>query len=136
MKTLALVFVAACAFSTTAMAADIAISTQAGWWSQGAADREMQEIVDNVTAVAVEQFATDNQAALADWVTDHTGDGAADLLILCGQFPDTMHRAMPSLRARWLNYSSTMEILSSTRATGFSTSSMAPATMARADCRI
>jgi len=74
-----------------AMASDIAISTQAGWWSQGAADREMQEIADNVTAVSVELFATNEQDALADWVINHTGDGASDLLILCGQFPDTIY---------------------------------------------
>jgi hypothetical protein len=73
------------------MASDIAISTQAGWYSQTAADREMQEIVDNVTAVSIEVFTANDQAALADWVSDHTGDGAADLLILNGQFPDTIY---------------------------------------------
>jgi hypothetical protein len=86
-----LVFVVAFAFCPMAMASDIAISTQAGWWSQAAADREMQEIADNVTAVSVELFATNEQDALADWVADHTGDGASDLLILCGQFPDTIY---------------------------------------------
>jgi len=88
-----LVFVVAFAFSTTAMAADIAISTQAGWFGQAAADREMQEIVDNVTAVSVEQFAADQQDALADWVVAHTGDGVSDLLILCGQLPDSIYPA-------------------------------------------
>jgi len=91
MKNLLLVFVVAFAFCTTAMAADIAISTQAGWFGQAAADREMQEIVDNVTAVPVEQFTADDQAALADWVVAHTGDGVSDLLILCGNFPDTIY---------------------------------------------
>ncbi len=91
MKNLVLVFVVAFAFSTTAMASDIAISTQANWWSQGAADREMQEIADNVTAVSVEQFAANEQDALADWVAEHTGDSASDLLILCGAFPDTIY---------------------------------------------
>jgi hypothetical protein len=91
MKNLVLVFVVAFAFSTTATAVDIAISTQANWWSQGAADREMQEIVDNVTAVSVERFAANEQDALADWVADHTGDGESDLLILCGTFPDTIY---------------------------------------------
>jgi len=75
------------------MAGDIAISTQAGWFSQEAADREAQEIVDNVTAVAVELFAADQQDALADWVVAHTGDGVADLLILCGQFPNSIYPA-------------------------------------------
>jgi len=91
MKKLMLVSVVALVFCTTAMASDIAISTQAGWFSQSAADREMQEIVDNVTAVSVELFPTSEQDALADWVIEHTGDGAADLLILCGQFPDTIY---------------------------------------------
>ena len=91
MKNLVLVLVIAFAFSTTAMAVDIAISTQANWWSQEAADREMQEIVDNVTTVSVERFAADQQVELADWVVAHTGDGESDLLILCGQFPDTIY---------------------------------------------
>jgi len=91
MKNLVLVFTVAFAFSTIAMASDIAISTQAGWFSQSAADREMQEIADNVTAVSVELFTANDQDALAVWVADHTGDGASDLLILCGQFPDTIY---------------------------------------------
>ena len=90
-KHLAFVFIVAFAFSTTAMAVDIAISTQAGWFGQGAADREMQEIVDNVTAVSVEQFTANDQDALAVWVAEHTGDGVSDLLILCGQFPDSIY---------------------------------------------
>jgi hypothetical protein len=91
MKNLMLVFVIAFAFCTTAMAGDIAISTQAGWFSQDAANREMQEIVDNVTAVAIEVFTADQQDALADWVVAHTGNGEADLLILCGNFPDSIY---------------------------------------------
>ncbi len=78
-------------FSTTALAIDVAISTQAGWFSQGAADREMQEIVDAVTMVPVEQFTATDHEALADWVVNHTGDGAPDLLILCGQLPATLY---------------------------------------------
>ena len=91
MKNLLLVFVVAFAFSTMAMASDIAISTQANWWSQGAADREMQEIADNVTGASVEQFGVNEQDALAVWVADHTGNGTVDLLILCGTFPDTIY---------------------------------------------
>jgi len=90
-KYLVFVFVAAFAFSSSAMAIDIAISTQANWWGQAAADREMQEIVDNVTSVAVERFSDSEQDALASWVEDHTGDGGSDLLILCGAFPDTLY---------------------------------------------
>src|SRR4030042_2565292 len=77
---------------TIAMA-DIAISTQAGWWPQADADREMQEIVDNVTAVPVERFSSTQHAALAAWVTAHTNNGQPDLLILCGMFPDSIYPA-------------------------------------------
>ncbi len=93
MKHLVFVFVVAFAFSTTAMAIEIAISTQAGWFGQAAADREMQEIVDNVTAVSVEVFTPADLDALAGWVADHTGDGLPDLLIMCGNFPDTIYTA-------------------------------------------
>ncbi|MHC4328408.1 MAG: hypothetical protein ACYSWW_09840, partial [Planctomycetota bacterium] len=91
MKNIVLVCIVAFAFSQTAMAVDIAISTQSGWWGQTDADREMQEIADSVTGASVEQFAVSEQAALADWVVAHTGDGLSDLLILCGQFPDTIY---------------------------------------------
>jgi Carbohydrate binding domain len=90
MRKLALICVVALAFSTTAMAVEIGISTQANWWPQAAADREMQEIADNVP-VPVAQFPADQQAALADWVVAHTGDGVEDILILCGTFPDTIY---------------------------------------------
>jgi len=72
-------------------AQQIAISTQANWWSQDAADREAQKIVDNVTDVSVKLFTVDQQDALADWVKGCTGDGVTDLLILCGQFPSTIY---------------------------------------------
>ena len=85
MKKSMLVLIVAFAFCPVVTASDIAISTQANWWSQAAADREMQEIVDNVTAVDVQRFTASEQDALAEWVKDHTGDGASDLLILCGQ---------------------------------------------------
>jgi len=69
---------------------DIAISTRAGWFGQAAADREMQEIVDNVPA-RIKVFTMNDLDGLADWVAAHTGDGASDLLILCGQFPNTIY---------------------------------------------
>ncbi len=93
MKNQVLACVLALAFCSTAMAIDIAISTPAGWWSQGAANREMQKIADNVTGATVEQFTAAQQDALADWVVAHTGDGVSDILILCGQFPDTIYPA-------------------------------------------
>jgi len=91
MKNLIWISVVALTFCTTAMASDIAISTQANWWSQAAADRETQEIVDNVKDVSVELFSANEQDALAEWVIAHTGDGAPDLLMLCGQCPDTIY---------------------------------------------
>ncbi|MHC4567805.1 MAG: hypothetical protein ACYTE3_18830, partial [Planctomycetota bacterium] len=72
---------------------EIAISTHAGWFGQGAADREAQEIADNVTAARVDIFASDRQDALADWVVAHTGDGIADLLILSGRIPASIYPA-------------------------------------------
>jgi len=68
----------------------IAISAQANWWSQAAADREIQEIVDNAQAPVV-VFNTNDQDGLADWLSNHTNNGVADLLILCGQLPDTIY---------------------------------------------
>ena len=91
MKKVMWVFIVTLLFGTTAMASDIAISTQAGWFSQGAADREMQEIVNNVKDVAIERFTVTDHVALANWVKEHTGDGVSDLLILCGQFPATIY---------------------------------------------
>ena len=73
------------------MAQSIGISTQAGWFGQAAADREMQEIVDNVSGIDITLFTVDQQADLATWVQNHTGNGATDILILCGQFPNTIY---------------------------------------------
>jgi hypothetical protein len=94
MKKSLLGFVILCAYGATAVAVEIAISTQANWWTQGAADREMQEIVDNVTAVPVQRFSAGEHDALADWVIAHTGNGVSDLLILCGVLPNTLYPAV------------------------------------------
>ena len=81
------------AFCTTAVASEIAISTQAGWFGQAAADSEMQKIVNNVKGVNIQVFTSSQQAALATWVKDHTGDGISDLLIMCGVFPASIYPA-------------------------------------------
>jgi hypothetical protein len=91
MRKIVSVLVMALAWGTVAGAADIAISTQAGWFGQAAADREVQEIVANVKGVSIKLFTSTDHAALANWVRDHTGDGGSDLLILCGQFPATIY---------------------------------------------
>ncbi|MBN2595075.1 MAG: hypothetical protein JXA81_16340, partial [Sedimentisphaerales bacterium] len=91
MKNIVLSFIVAISLCPMATASDIAISTQANWWSQTAANREMQEIANNVTTVPVTLFTANEQEALADWVADHTGDGVSDLLILCGVFPASIY---------------------------------------------
>ena len=91
MRKLACVAIVALAFSPAAMAAEIAISTQAGWMGQGTADAESQEIVDNVTGAPIQVFPAGEHDALADWVEAHTGNGETDLLILFGQFPETIY---------------------------------------------
>jgi hypothetical protein len=80
-------------FAGLAMAVDVGISSQAGWWTQDAADREMAELVDAIRGSVgdVEIFPPDKQADLATWVKDHTNNGEADILILCGQVPDTIY---------------------------------------------
>jgi hypothetical protein len=93
LKKLVLVFGIAMLLSSSAMAVDIAISTKSGWWGQAAADQEMQDIVNNVQGASVEVFSIDELDALADWIIAHTGNGAADLLIMCGNFPDTLYPA-------------------------------------------
>ncbi len=80
------------------MPGDIAISTLAGWFGQGAADRESQEIVDNVMGASVELFTADDHVCLLGWVVTHIGNGQADMLILNGQLPDILYpggNAMP-----------------------------------------
>jgi len=75
------------------MAWDVAISTQAGWWSQEAADKEMAALADKIKGVAgsVTLFPADKQADLATWVKNNTNDGENDILLLCGQFPKTIY---------------------------------------------
>ena len=73
---------------------DIAISSQAGWFGQAAADREAQVIVDTVKnkVNSIEIFPVAKQADLAVWVEKNTGDKQLDMLLLCGQFPDTIYK--------------------------------------------
>jgi len=73
---------------------DIAISTQAGWFGQAAADIEMQLVVDTVKnkVNGIQIFTVADQVELADWVTKHTGDKQIDFLILCGQFPSSLYK--------------------------------------------
>jgi hypothetical protein len=73
---------------------DIGISTHAGWFGQGSADREAQVIVDTVEnkVGSIEMFSPGNQDELADWVKENTGDKQIDMLLLCGQFPNTIYK--------------------------------------------
>ncbi len=77
--------------ASSSWAVEIAVSTRAGWFSQAAADRETQEIVDAVTAVPVSVFTSADHDALAEWVVANTGDGDSDCLILCGVLPATIY---------------------------------------------
>ena len=73
---------------------DIGISTHAGWFGQGSADREMNEVVDNVGAKVddIKVFPVAKQDELADWVEKHTGNDQLDVLIMCGQFPASIYK--------------------------------------------
>jgi hypothetical protein len=75
------------------MGFDVALSSQANWWGQAAADREMDELANAIkgTAADVQIFPADKQGQLADWVKSHTQRGAGHMLILCGQVPDTIY---------------------------------------------
>ena len=86
-----LILCAVLSIPSFAMAGDIAISTHAGWYGQAAADREMDEVVANVSGISIEVFTPDDWDALAKWVESHTGNGALDLLILNGQYPNTIY---------------------------------------------
>ena len=77
-----------------AMKVDIGISTQAGWFGQAAADAQMQIVADTVKRKVndVQIFPPAKQAELADWVTKQTGNKQIDILIMCGQFPNTLYK--------------------------------------------
>ncbi len=81
-------------FASFALAFDVAISTQAGWWSQGAADKELAALADAIKGKvgSVTLFPADKQADLATWVKNNTKDGENDILILAGQFPNTIYQ--------------------------------------------
>ena len=83
------------AFTGLVMAWDVAISTQAGWWGQAAADVEMAALATKIkgTPTSVTTFAKDKQADLATWVKNNTSDGDNDILILSGQLPSTIYKA-------------------------------------------
>ena len=90
MRKLVLACVVVFAFSTTAMAIDIAAQTDANWWGSAAAEREMRIVADSVP-VSVELFSASQEGGLADWLVAHTGNGQSDLLILTGSFPASIY---------------------------------------------
>jgi hypothetical protein len=75
------------------MNVDIAISTDAGWWKKSSSEREMGEVVKKVEdqVKSIKLFAFAEQDGLAVWVTEHTGNGQLDVLILCGTIPDSIY---------------------------------------------
>lgn len=78
--------------ASTGYAIDVAIYSQANWWGQDAADREMPALRDAIAASvgSAELFTADDQDALADWVVAHTGS-QGNILVLSGQFPNTIY---------------------------------------------
>ena len=90
MKKFGFALVAVLMFSTTAMAIDIACSTQVSWWGEADATTVMENIAASVP-VSVEIFSSSQDDALADWLTAHTGNGQADLLILSGRVPTSIY---------------------------------------------
>ena len=92
MKKVMWVFIVTLLFGTMAMASDIAISTQAGWFWQGcgrprnAGNREQRKGLSPSSG-----SRSPTMPPWQTWVKDHTGDGVSDLLILCGQFPATIY---------------------------------------------
>jgi hypothetical protein len=85
-----LLLIVAFAFNAPTLAIEIGCSTQVSWWPEATALREMQEIADSVP-VPVSIFDSSHDSDLADWVVAHTGNGQADLLILCGRFPTSIY---------------------------------------------
>jgi hypothetical protein len=77
----------------SAIKVEIAISTQPNWWAQAPADREMNEIVENVGKKVddIKLFPQAKEDELATWVEKHTENRQLDILILCGQFPATIY---------------------------------------------
>lgn len=73
---------------------DVAISSQAGWFGQAAADREMAALQTAIKGAvkSVVIYPADKQADLATWVKNNTSDGENDMLILCGQCPNTIYK--------------------------------------------
>ncbi|MCF7973794.1 MAG: discoidin domain-containing protein [Phycisphaerae bacterium] len=90
MKKFGLILVAVLMCSTQAMAIDIACSTQVSWWGEADATTVMENIRDRVP-VSVEIFSSTQDAALADWLVAHTGNGQSDLLILSGRVPTSIY---------------------------------------------
>ena len=90
MKKLVCLLAVLLAFSTTATAIDIGCSTQVSWWGEADATTVMENIRDSVP-VSVEIFSSSEDDALADWLTAHTGNGQADLLILSGRVPTSIY---------------------------------------------
>ncbi len=89
-----ILFLTISAVSWAAIKVDVGISTQAGWFGQAAADREMQIVADTIKNKVndVQIFPQNKQGELATWVEKHTGNKQLDILIMCGQFPSTIYK--------------------------------------------
>ncbi|HAK97198.1 MAG TPA: hypothetical protein DCM87_19965, partial [Planctomycetes bacterium] len=76
---------------------EVAIYTGAvGWIDKGAADAQAAICMQMLTEAEITNtpFASvDNNAALAEWVSDRTNNGKLDVLVLYGYYPDTLYPA-------------------------------------------
>jgi len=74
---------------------EVAISTEAFWFDQDIADREMNILANNINGKvkSVLIFVPELQNQLATWVASRTNDNKIDVLVLCGVFPDSIYKA-------------------------------------------
>jgi F5/8 type C domain-containing protein len=97
MKKLALVGVIALAFSTTAMAADIAFYVGApnvdGWYTVDEVTANVETIISMTGSLFadVQQFDDDQFDAFGAWVEENTDDGELDILWLNGCMPSVLY---------------------------------------------
>jgi len=76
---------------------EVAIYTgNVNWLDAGYAATQAQVYVDNLTADGItftRYQSIDDDAALAEWVSDRTGDGKLDVVVIFGLLPPTLYAA-------------------------------------------
>ena len=78
-------------------AGEVAIYTgQVGWIDKAPADAQAQICADRLTGLGVDVTifsSTADDIVLAEWVSDNTGDGQLDVLVLYGYLPSSIYGA-------------------------------------------